>query len=375
MLKIGISCYPTYGGSGIIAAELGKILAERGNEVHFISYAPPTRYEPFQERVYYHEVEVPDYPLFEYSPYSLALASVMADIAVYHKLDLIHAHYAIPHAASAYLAKQITKGGFKTITTLHGTDITLVGNEPSFLPITRFSIEMSDGVTAVSRYLAQRTISELKVDKPIQVIYNFVDTEFFRRRDEAPCRSKFADKDEFILMHISNFRPVKRMEDLIEIVDRIRKDFKVKLLLIGDGPMRSRLQQICREKNLEDNVVFLGKQTCIVDLLSIADLYLQTSQTESFGLSALEAMSCSVPVISSRAGGTPEVVQDGITGYLEDVGDIEAMADKVKHLLGNNTLRAAMGKKARDRVENHFSADKIVDQYEAFYAKALEQRL
>ena len=375
MLKIGISCYPTYGGSGIIAAELGKILVERGNEVHFISYAPPTRYEPFQERVYYHEVEVPDYPLFEYSPYSLALASVMADIAVYHKLDLIHAHYAIPHAASAYLAKQITKGGFKTITTLHGTDITLVGNEPSFLPITRFSIEMSDGVTAVSRYLAQRTISELKVDKPIQVIYNFVDTEFFRRRDEAPCRSKFADKDEFILMHISNFRPVKRMEDLIEIVDRIRKDFKVKLLLIGDGPMRSRLQQICREKNLEDNVVFLGKQTCIVDLLSIADLYLQTSQTESFGLSALEAMSCSVPVISSRAGGTPEVVQDGITGYLEDVGDIEAMADKVKHLLGNNTLRAAMGKKARDRVENHFSADKIVDQYEAFYAKALEQRL
>ncbi|MBC8204371.1 N-acetyl-alpha-D-glucosaminyl L-malate synthase BshA [bacterium] len=374
-MKIGISCYPTYGGSGIIAAELGKILAERGNEVHFISYAPPTRYEPFQERVYYHEVEVPDYPLFEYSPYSLALASVMADIAVYHKLDLIHAHYAIPHAASAYLAKQITKGGFKTITTLHGTDITLVGNEPSFLPITRFSIEMSDGVTAVSRYLAQRTISELKVDKPIQVIYNFVDTEFFRRRDEAPCRSKFADKDEFILMHISNFRPVKRMEDLIEIVDRIRKDFKVKLLLIGDGPMRSRLQQICREKNLEDNVVFLGKQTCIVDLLSIADLYLQTSQTESFGLSALEAMSCSVPVISSRAGGTPEVVQDGITGYLEDVGDIEAMADKVKHLLGNNTLRAAMGKKARDRVENHFSADKIVDQYEAFYAKALEQRL
>lgn len=372
-LKIGISCYPTYGGSGIVATELGKELAKRGHEVHFITYALPTRLNTFQERVYFHEVDVPDYPLFEYSPYSLALASVMADVAKHEGLDLIHAHYAIPHAASAYLAREILGNDLKIITTLHGTDITLVGNEPSFLPIVKFSIEKSDGVTAVSKNLAENVCSEIGVSREITVIPNFIDTEVFKRKRSAECRRRYARDDQPVLIHISNFRPVKRPEDLIKILQLVKAYIDPVLLLVGDGPMRSRLEKMCREAGLCDSVVFLGKQLSIVELLSLADVYLCTSETESFGLSALEAMSCGVPSVSSDAGGIPEVIDHGINGFLEKVGDVEAMAGRVTEVVKNRELYRRFSASARKKAETTFNVRRIVSRYEDFYHTILKQ--
>ena len=370
-LKIGISCYPTYGGSGIVATELGKELASKGHEVHFITYALPTRLNAFQERVFFHEVDVPDYPLFEYSPYSLALASVMADVAKHEQLDIIHAHYAIPHAASAFLAREILGNKLKIITTLHGTDITLVGNEPSFLPIVKFSIEKSDGVTAVSKYLADQVCSEIGACENINVIPNFIDPEFFKRKFNPECRGCYARDDQPILIHISNFRPVKRPEDLIRILQLTKDKIDPVLLLIGDGPMRSRLEKMCREMGLCDRVFFLGKQLSIVELLSLADVYLCTSETESFGLSALEAMSCGIPVVSSNAGGVPEVVEHGEDGFLAEPGNTAEMADRVIQLTTDSNLYDRFSNSARNKAETKFNIHKIVNLYENFYFDVL----
>ena len=369
--KIGISCYPTYGGSGIVATELGKSLASRGHEVHFITYAMPTRLDRFQDRVFFHEVEVPDYPLFEYSPYSLALASVMADVARHEGLDLIHAHYAIPHAASAFLAREILNDNLKIVTTLHGTDITLVGNEPSFLPIVKFSIEKSDGITAVSQYLADSTKDELGVDRKIEVIPNFIDPQTFIKKVDINLRRRLAMDHQPILMHMSNFRPVKRPEDLIRILQIIRNEVDPVLVLIGDGPMRSRVEKMCRDLRLCDSVMFLGKQLSIVELLSLANVYLCTSETESFGLSALEAMACGTPVVSSNTGGVPEVITDGEEGFLLTPGDVEGMAEKVVTLLRNKEMHTEMSRTARQTAVEAFDRESVVNQYEALYHRVL----
>ena len=370
-LKIGISCYPTYGGSGIVATELGKELARRGHEVHFITYALPSRLDRFQERVFFHEVETPEYPLFEYSPYSLALASVMAETAKNAGLDLIHAHYAIPHAASAYLAKEMIGGKLKIITTLHGTDITLVGNQPSFLNVVKFSIERSDAVTAVSNWLAEETSRKLGVKREIAVISNFIDPAVFRRREDKAMRRKLAHDNQTIMMHISNFRPVKRPEDLIKVLELVRKDADAVLVLIGDGPMRSRVEGLCREKRLSEQVIFLGKQFSVVELLSLADVYLCTSEAESFGLSALEALACGVPVVSTGAGGVPEVIEDGQEGFLIPVGGVETMAEKVLTLVKDKNLWLKMRKAGRETAEKKFNIADIVNRYEHHYYKML----
>ena len=303
-MKIGITCYPTYGGSGVIATELGKALAKRGHQIHFISYALPFRLTNFVENVVFHEVELSSYPLFEFPLYSLALASKMVEVALYEKLDLLHVHYAIPHASSAYLAKQILKGkrDIKVITTLHGTDITLVGLEPSFLPLVKFSTEQSDGVTAVSRFLKEKTLTNYSIEKDIHVIPNFVDTEVYRPQKDCAFREHLAPAGEKILVHTSNFRPVKRVPDTIRIFDQVIKEVPSKLVLVGDGPDRSECERLCRELHLCDHIKFLGKQDGLVEILNAADLFLIPSQSESFGLAALEAMACGIPVVASSVG-------------------------------------------------------------------------
>ncbi len=370
-LKIGISCYPTYGGSGIVATELGKELAKRGHEVHFITYAMPTRLDRFQERVFFHEVETPEYPLFEYSPYSLALASVMAETAKDRGLDLIHAHYAIPHAASAYLAREMMGGKLKIITTLHGTDITLVGNQPSFLPVVKFSIEQSDTVTAVSKWLAEMTKRELGIAREISVIPNFIDPAVFRRQEDISLRRKLALDGQPILLHISNFRPVKRPEDLIRVLELVKEEADAVLVLAGDGPMRSKVENLCRQKSLCSRVMFLGKQLAVVELLSIADVYLCTSEAESFGLTALEAMACGTPVVSTGAGGVPEVIEDGKEGFLTAVGDVETMAKRVLSLIKDKDLWREMSAAGRKTAESKFNIADVVDRYERCYREKI----
>ncbi len=320
-MKIGITCYPTYGGSGVVAAELGLELAQRGHEVHFISYSQPFRLTP-HANIHFHEVEVSHYPLFDYPPYDLALATRMAEVAEIYKLDLLHVHYAIPHSVSALLAKQMlawnsgNKRRLPFVTTLHGTDITLVGQDPSYLPITRFSIEKSDGVTAISKYLRERTLQEFDIQNSIQVIYNFVNCDLYLRApDAAELRAQYAKPEERILVHLSNFRPVKRIQDVIEIFDRVQKKLPARLLLIGDGPERSRAEWMARRLGIDDRVLFLGKQDRVNETLAIADVMLLPSELESFGLAALEAMACEVVPIATRVGGLPEVVEHGKTGY------------------------------------------------------------
>ncbi len=371
-MKIGITCYPTYGGSGVVATELGKGLAKRGHQIHFISYAMPMRLDGFMNNIFYHEVEMATYPLFEFPLYTPALASKMVEVAKFEKLDLIHAHYAIPHATSAYIAKQILNDEhLRIITTLHGTDITLIGLEPSFLSVMKFSIEKSDGVTAVSRFLKEKTITNYGINKEIEVIPNFVDTELFKRMADTNLRKTIAPNGEKILIHISNFRIVKRVTDVIRIFNLVLKKIPSKLVLVGDGPDRSNCENLCRELQLGDNVKFLGKQAELVELLSAADLFLMPSQSESFGLSALEAMACEVPVISSSVGGLPELVVHGETGYIAEIGDVERMAKYATELLSNNTRREMFAKAGRKRAVENFDIDQIVGVYERHYERIL----
>lgn len=372
-MKIGITCYPTYGGSGVIATELGKALALKGHEVHFISYALPFRLANFVENVVFHEVEMSSYPLFEFPLYSLALASKMVEVAEYEKLDLFHVHYAIPHATSAFLAKEMMRGkiDIKIITTLHGTDITLVGLEPSFLPLVKFSIEKSDGVTAVSRYLKEKTLTNYDIDKDIKVIPNFVDTELFKPNSDCTFRKNVASKGEKILVHTSNFRPVKRVPDTIKIFDIVQKEIPAKLILIGDGPDRSECERLVRQLNLMEKVKFLGKQDGLVEILTASDIFLIPSQSESFGLAALEAMACGLPVISSSVGGLPELVAHNECGFIAEIGDIERMAKYAIDLLTNEKKYSIFSQNARSRSVNKFDINKVVPLYEEDYNKVL----
>ena len=370
-MKIGITCYPTYGGSGVVATELGKALASRGHHVHFISYAMPMRLSGFQENLFYHEVEMSTYPLFDFPLYTLALASKMVEVTQYEKLDILHCHYAIPHAASAYLAKQILQTRDpRVITTLHGTDITLVGLEPSFLPVLKFAIEKSDGVTAVSRFLREKTLTNYGIEKDIEVIPNFVDTTVYQRLPGDHIRQRYSHPGDRILVHTSNFRPVKRVEDVIRVFHEVQKKVPSTLILIGDGPDRSQCEMLTRELNLQDSVRFLGKQVELVELLSAADLFLMPSQSESFGLSALEAMACGVPVISSSVGGLPELQLHGQTGFIAEFGDVDRMARYAVDLLSNPAKHKNFSEAARLRAVE-FDSVRIIGQYEQYYERIL----
>ncbi len=373
-MKIGITCYPTYGGSGVVATELGLELAERGHEVHFVSYAQPFRLDRFRERVYFHEVEMDPYPLFEHPPYSVALAAAIHDVAVHHELDLVHVHYAIPHATSAWMAREMLLPGRapKVVTTLHGTDITLTGKHPSLHSITRFSIQKSDGITAVSRFLRDETEASFGVNGGrIQVIPNFIDTQRYRR-DRKPChRATLAPGGEKILMHISNLRPVKRVEEVIRVFAGVRSEGEARLVMVGDGPDRPRAQALADALGVADDVLFLGKHTPVEELLACADLFLLPSESESFGLAALEAMACGTPVVATRVGGVPEVVVDGETGFLHDLDDTEGMAASACRLLGDDGLWSRFSEAGQRVAREEFSAARIVPVYESFYETVL----
>ncbi|MGZ4790184.1 MAG: N-acetyl-alpha-D-glucosaminyl L-malate synthase BshA [Terriglobales bacterium] len=378
-MKIGITCYPTYGGSGVVATELGMELAQRDHQVHFISYQQPIRLNIEHPNIHFHEVDVSNYPLFEYPPYDLALATRMAEVAEIYSLDLLHVHYAIPHSVSALLAKQMVAASnhgrrLPFVTTLHGTDITLVGADHSYLPITRFAIEQSDGVTAISKYLHQRTVQEFEVRRPIEVIYNFVNCDIYRRDpDIVSQRGEYAPDNERILVHLSNFRPVKRITDVIEIFDRVQKEIPSRLLMIGDGPERSAAEWLVRRKGIQERVIFLGKQDRIYEKLPLADLMLLPSQLESFGLAALEAMACEVPTVATRVGGIPEVIEDGKTGLLSEVGDVEKMAKLATSLLSDESRLRTMAKDARAAAQARFCSSHIVPHYERYYREVLDR--
>ncbi len=380
-MKIGITCYPTYGGSGVVATELGLELADRGHEVHFISYSQPIRLPKTYPNIHYHEVEVSRYPLFEYPPYDLALATRMAEVAEIYELDLLHVHYAIPHSVSAMLARQMLscdharpRRRLPYVTTLHGTDITLVGSDPSYLPITRFSIDQSDGVTSISEYLKRRTLEVFAVQTPIQVIPNFVNCDLYHRTPELlEHRSEYAGADEKILVHLSNFRPVKRLGDVIEIFDRVQKKIPARLLMIGDGPERSSAEWLAVKKGIHKKVDFLGKQDRISEKLAVADVMLLPSQLESFGLAALEAMACEVVPITTNEGGLPEVVDHGKTGFLAAVGDVETMANYAIEILSDENQLREMGEAARASAQARFCASKIIPMYERFYRGVLDR--
>jgi N-acetyl-alpha-D-glucosaminyl L-malate synthase BshA len=373
-LKIGITCYPTYGGSGIVATELGKELAERGHEIHFISYALPMRLNRKTPNIYFHEVEVTNYPLFDHPPYTLALATKMAEVATLQNLDLLHCHYAIPHSVSAFLAKSmLDPRRLPVVTTLHGTDITLVGADRSYLPITRFSIERSDGVTAVSKYLQQATVETFGIKNEIEVIYNFVNCQTYRPGERPEIRDRFTRPGERVLIHLSNFRAVKRIDDVIEIFLRVQREIPSVLLMVGDGPERGRAEWLAHHNGIENKVRFLGKRDNIDELIGASDLLLLPSETESFGLVALEAMACEVPVVVSRVGGLPEVVTDGREGYLVEVHDVDGMARRAIEILGDEALRLQMGKRGRETAKARFCADRIISHYEEYYRKVLER--
>jgi N-acetyl-alpha-D-glucosaminyl L-malate synthase BshA len=375
-MRIGITCYPTYGGSGVVATELGKELAARDHEVHFISYALPFRLNLESPRIFFHEVEVTAYPLFDYKPYTLALASQMLQVAVEERLDLLHVHYAIPHSVSAYLAKQMIRPQrLPIITTLHGTDISLVGIDRSYLPITRFSIEQSDGVTSISEYLRGRTVREFGVKHPIELIYNFVNCSNFIKRPGDALRGQFARDSEKVLIHISNFRPVKQVCDVVEIFDRVQKQISSKLLMVGDGPERAKAEYLAETKGIRDVVHFVGKQEAINEYLGVADLLLLPSDDESFGLVALEAMACEVPVIASKVGGLPEVVRDGIDGYLIPPRGVEEMSRRAIEVLSDPGLQEEMGKHGRERAEAQFCTSIVIPQYLEYYNRIIAQDL
>ena len=372
-MKIGITCYPTYGGSGTIATELGKSLATRGHQVHFITTALPYRLSTFVENVFYHEVEVFNYPLFDYAPYSLSLASKMAQVALREDLDLLHVHYAVPHATSAYLAQRILepKKRLPVVTTLHGTDITLVGNDPSYYEITRFSIDKSDSVTSVSEYLKNQTRYRFAISRPIEVIPNFVDTDLFHPRTLECQRLGFAAPEDKVLMHISNFRPVKRIPDIISVFEAVSKHIPARLVLVGSGPERERAQAMVDEKGLRDRVHFLGLQDNVQDILPCADLYLLLSEHESFGLTSLEAMSCGVPVIGTSGSGMDEYLGDCTAGLLFKPGDIRAMSEGALNILTNPGLAKRMGEAGRDRAASTYCQEVIITRYEDLYSRVL----
>ncbi|MFQ5657757.1 MAG: N-acetyl-alpha-D-glucosaminyl L-malate synthase BshA [Candidatus Methylomirabilales bacterium] len=370
-MKIGITCYPTYGGSGAVAAELGIQLSRRGHQVHFVSYALPFRLPSFQQNLFFHQVETMSYPLFEHTPYTITLAAKMADVAQAEGVDLLHVHYAIPHAVSAFLAREATGGRLNVVTTLHGTDITLVGTDPSLRSITRFAIDMSDRVTAVSSYLQQKTFETFEPRRSIQVIPNFVDSSRFHP-GERDARHGFASSGERVLLHLSNFRPVKRVSDVIQIFARVRREVSSKLIMVGDGVDSPTAQQLARDLKMEKDVFFLSRQQDIPNLMNLADLFLLPSELESFGLAALEAMSCGVPVIATRVGGLSEVVEDGVTGLLYPVGDVEGMAQGALRVLTDEALHRRMAQAARQRVLDHFDAHRIIPQYESLYEELME---
>jgi N-acetyl-alpha-D-glucosaminyl L-malate synthase BshA len=375
-MNIGIVGYPTYGGSGVVATELSKGLAARGHKVHFLSYARPQRLDAFNTNIMFHEVTVNAYPLFEFPPYDLALASHMVNLIEHQKLDLLHVHYAIPHTTSAYLAKQIMGERARKvpiITTLHGTDITIVGSDPSYLPVVNFSINQSDGVTAVSDYLRDETYSRFDIHNEIEVIPNFVDLNVFKRSNKSHFRKAICNDDEMIVTHVSNFRKVKRVEDVVKTFAYLRKaGVKAKLLMLGDGPERIPLEALCRELGVCQDTRFLGKQDNVEEILSVTDLFLMPSGSETFGLAALEAMSCSVPVISSDVGGLPELNRDGVTGYVCALGDTDAMGAAAVKMLSDKALHQKMAKAARHRAED-FEQEKVIAQYEAYYMKVLKK--
>ncbi len=380
-MRIGITCYPTYGGSGVVATELGIELATAGHEVHFISYSQPFRLSGRDEGIFYHEVPVSSYPLFEFPPYDLALASRMAEVAEFCNLDLLHVHYAIPHSVSALLARQMLEARGRRlpfVTTLHGTDITLVGLDRSYLPITRFAIQQSDGVTSISQYLKDETVKHFDVTRPIEVIPNFVNCNVYTPyRDEAvrrEARKRYAQPGEAILIHLSNFRPVKRVVDAVKLFARVNEQFPARLLLVGDGPDRSAAEWLAHDLGIHDRIQFLGKQERVNELLPLADLMLMPSELESFGLSALEAMACKVPALATRVGGVPELVEDGVNGLLFDVGDVEAMAAGAVALLKDPDRLEVMRDAARKTARTRFCSSLIVPHYVRYYEQVLAQK-
>lgn len=374
-MNIGIVCYPTFGGSGVVATELGKALAQKGHQVHLITYRQPARLDSFHENIFYHEVRLADYPLFEYAPYSTALASRIVDVAIHRNLDLLHVHYAIPHAASAYMAKQIllTRGiHLPVITTLHGTDITLVGKDSAYEPVVTFSMNKSDGLTAVSESLKRDTLEHFEVEKEIEVIPNFVDFERFNKSDKDHFKKAIAPKGERILTHVSNFREVKRVQDVVKMFCKVNSEIPSKLLMIGDGPERLMAENLVRNSCEHGaDVRFLGKQEAVEEILSISDLFIMPSESESFGLAALEAMACEVAVISSNAGGIPEVNIDGVTGFTFDVGDIDGLVSGALRLLKNPDMLAQFKKQALVQAQK-FDLKHILPMYEDYYAQTIE---
>jgi len=370
-LKIGIVCYPTYGGSGVVATELGIALSEKGHEVHFISYDQPFRLDLFSEKIYYHEVSVPDYPLFEYTPYELNLTSKLVDVAIHEGLNILHVHYAIPHASSAVNAKQIlfTHGiDLPIVTTLHGTDITLLGKDKSFKPVIEYAINMSDAVTVVSENLKEETLEHFNIKNEIQTIPNFIDMSLYQKKADEKLRNNLANDKKFIITHISNFRKVKRVEDVIKVFNKVCQNKSVKLLMIGDGPERIKAEQLCRVYGIENQVRFLGKLRVIENILAISDIFILPSETESFGLVALEAMASRTAVISTNSGGLPEVNIDGKTGFLSDVGDIEKMANDTVSLLSDIDMLNRFKMNAFVHA-NSFALENILPKYKDIYEK------
>lgn len=372
-MNIGVVCYPTYGGSGVIATELGKALARKGHKVHFITYQEPVRLDTFNANIYYHEVSALDYPLFQYQPYESALASKIVDVAKYEKLDILHVHYAIPHAASALIARSILKeSGYDLpfVTTLHGTDITLVGKDPGYKPVVEYSINHSDGITSVSQSLKEDTYRYFGIKREIEVIPNFIDFSRFKKTDKDHFKKAIAPDGEKILIHVSNFRKVKRVEDVVQMFELVLKKIPSKLFLVGDGPERTGVEILCRKLGISEQVRFLGKQDAVEDLLAISDLFILPSETESFGLAALEAMAVEVPVISSNAGGIPEINIQGKTGFMSNVGDYEDMAKNAIYILEDEHRLKQFKKDAYAHAKT-FDIENILPQYEAYYQKVI----
>jgi N-acetyl-alpha-D-glucosaminyl L-malate synthase BshA len=374
-MKIGIVCYPTFGGSGVVATELGKALASEGHQVHFITYSQPARLDFFSENLFYHEVSVRDYPLFDYAPYESALASKLVDVVRFEQLDILHVHYAIPHASAAFMAKQIlaTYGiNIPFVTTLHGTDITLVGKDATYKPVVTFSINQSDGVTTVSDSLKEDTYQHFDIQKEIKVIPNFIDFNRFSLKPKDHFKKAIAPNNERILIHTSNFRKVKRTEDVIKMFQLVQDKIPSKLLMVGDGPERNAMEQLCRELSICENVRFLGKQDAIEEILSVSDLFIMPSESESFGLAALEAMACKVPVISTNAGGLPELNIDGYCGYMSNVGDVEDMAKNAIMILENEDTLSEFKEHAYLRAKD-FDLEKILPMYTDYYTEVLQK--